>query len=398
MGGAAALAAVALLAACERQPAPAPVDSPAAGARTGAWAEDGAPAGKWAALPDSPLAAREEAPGFWVNGRLLILGGSAGPPCPPAASCTWRPGFHRDGAAFDPRTGEWTELADAPVPLVSARGVAAGERIYVLVGQDGFLRYDVAADRWDTLPVPGPAAPSWRSLAADGDTVVAYRGSHELDGGDTPPDLRFDPDARTWSALPPSPLGPGFDRFMVGTDHGLVLLQAPLVGNPGAGNRPSLWEAALLGPDGHWRELPPSEIATGWAPWVWSGGRVVAAHTGVTSGGGEPPGDYGREIPFGGMLDPAAGAWEPLPPAGADPWQWQMLSAHGDEMVFRDGLLLHVPERRWIDVPLPPGPDRYGATAVWAGDRLVLWGGSSFAGAAGGALHADGWTWAPPED
>lgn len=389
--GGAALAVVLLLAACGQDSARTPaVPAGAAG--------DGSTAQGWTALPDSPLSGREEAVGFWVGGRLLVIGGSAGPPCAPAASCTWRPGFHRDGAAFDPRTGAWTPLADAPVPLVSARGAVVGERVYLLVSQDGFLRYDAGADRWDTLPVPGPAAPSWRSLAADGDTVVAYPGSHEHDGGETPADLRFDPVGGAWTELPPSPLGPGFDRFMVGTDHGLVLLQAPLIENPGAGDRPSLWEAAVLEPDGQWRELPPSEIATGWAPWVWSGGRVVAAHTGVTNGGGEPPGDYGREIPYGGMLDVAAGVWEPLPPSETHPWQWQMLSAHGEEMVFRDGLLLDVPERRWIDVPPPPRPDRYGTTAVWAGDRLVLWGGSSFAEEAAGELHDDGWTWSPPED
>src|SRR5687768_5007776 len=192
--GGVALAAVVLLAACRPEQTPAPVDTPDATAETRASADLGVPAGQWAALPDSPLSAREEALGFWVDGRLHVMGGSLGPPCAPGASCTWRPASARDGAAFDPRTGTWTGLADAPVPLVSARGFAVGGWIYLLVDQDVFLRYDVAADRWDTLPMPGAGGPAWLSLAADGDAVVAYRGSHETDDGRMPPDYRFDPD------------------------------------------------------------------------------------------------------------------------------------------------------------------------------------------------------------
>lgn len=388
--GGLALAVVALLAACGPQPVSGPADPSEPAAET-----EHAPAPGWSALPTSPLSPREWALGFWVGGRVVILGGSDSPPCPPNASCTGpvSPPL-RDGAAFDPATGQWTRLADAPVPLAQPRGAVIGERIYLLVGQDGFLSYDTAADRWQTLPTPAVTSAISRSLAADGDTLLAYASSHEHDSGPLPADMRFDPAAGEWSDLPASPLGPGFDRFVAGTDHGPVLLQAPLVEQPGAGPRPSLWEAALLEHGDQWRPLPDSKIVTGYFPWAWSGGRLIAAATGVTDGGGEPPGDYGRDLPYGGMLDVAGGTWEPLPPTDAGPWQSESVAAHGEEVVFRDGLLLHVRERRWTPVPLPPGGPRWGVTAVWAADRLLLWGGSTFPEMARGELHADGWSWA----
>ena len=53
---------------------------------------------------------------------LDLIGGYDGPVCPPNADCA-RPetGRRADGAAYDPASGTWEAIADAPEPLVRLR-------------------------------------------------------------------------------------------------------------------------------------------------------------------------------------------------------------------------------------------------------------------------------------
>ncbi len=54
---------------------------------------------------------------------------------------------------------------------------------------------------------------------------------------------------------------------------------------------------------------------------------------------------------------------------------------------------LDVARESWQHVPLDSGPvELSGASAVWAGDRVVAWGGERV-GAAGNST--DGWSWRP---
>src|SRR3712207_6366397 len=103
---AALVAAAALLSGCAAQP---PVLTPG---ETSAHR-----AGVWSKLPDSPLSARRESVGAWLEDRFVLVGGWSGPPCPPNAGCVEpEDPPHRDGARFDPITAEWQRIADAPIP------------------------------------------------------------------------------------------------------------------------------------------------------------------------------------------------------------------------------------------------------------------------------------------
>jgi len=353
----------------------------------------------WQRLPASPLSPRHSAHAFWVAGRVLVIGGSDEPPCPPLADCTAStiPPL-RDGAALEPTSGNWTQLADAPVPLGWLTGAVVDVTLYVWVPgfepgpgvRPAFLAYRVAEDRWEELPAPPVATDANIQLVAAGSRLVAFSGSHENGLG---PDLLYDPSSGAWSELPGDPLAPSFDRAVVWTGSELVLLGLELVPNPGSEN-PSLYRAAALDlATGAWRRLPDSEVV-GWNP-VWFSTAGLVVNPSVGTGDGGQVNNWGRSYPFGGMLDTVAGTWSPLPDPPRSYGPYQGLSVGGDEMLVSDGWVFRVPTGTWTPLARPSGAADQGEAAVWAGDRLVVWGGARWIDGTGTLLD-DGWAWLPP--
>jgi hypothetical protein len=130
----------------------------------------------------------------------------------------------RDGAAFDPATGAWTDLSQAPVPVWGTNAAVVGGNLYVLVPaslkQHGsFVRYNPASDRWAVLPLPGTEG----QLIAGSDSVFAVAGSDEQTAAT---DHVFHVEAGEWRRIEDDPLGPSFDREGVWFD-GRLLLTAP---------------------------------------------------------------------------------------------------------------------------------------------------------------------------
>ena len=369
---------------------------------------------RWEPLPDAPLTARHGAVAVWTGSSVVVVGGRDTDPCPPDAGCTAppRPPL-RDGARFDPATGVWSTIADAPVPITSGSEPAVvGGRVFMLVERSvsepdasaaSFIAYDPAADTWETLPAPPEEAGDWLRLVAAGDRVVAYQGSQELGPA---PDVVFDPTTETWSVLPPDPLAPSFDRSMLWTGDHLVLLGKEVVPNPGS-ERPAVVRAArLAGLDGDWERLADSEIL-GW-DFRFVGERVVSADLGGADGGETNP--YGRTYPHGGMLDPATGEWEPLPgdvptpeqayEAGGEVYESSAPAAGGD-LIAVHGYVLHVPSGRWIPLSRPDGGPDGGAARVVAGDRIITWGGYTWGDSTGtstATLLDQGWVWSSPSE
>ncbi|SEE30771.1 Kelch motif-containing protein [Jiangella alba] len=316
--------------------------------------------GAWRPVAQSPLTPREAPLTVAVGGRILVAGGSDGPPCPPNADCVAPPPPLRDGALYDPAADAWTPIADAPAPVGGGvdTSVVIGDTVYVttvIFDEDGttttFQSYDAAADAWAELTPPDDS--EFRALTAVGGRVVAYRGSHEdYDGGTLapldplPPDLGYDPATDTWAPLPADPLGPSYDRRLVGI------------------------------------------------------------------GGGETN-PWGREIPYGGVLDPATGTWSTLPErAHRDPLDGFMIPVGdltGERTIVSGAWALDVPTGTWARLPdLPVEGHVQGRSAAFAdtpdGGLVLLWGGSHWpdADAMGmgdvgdGELIADGWVWTIP--
>jgi hypothetical protein len=359
---------------------------------------DGSGEGGWEALPESPLSPRHGAHAFWVGERVIVLGGSSSDPCPPNADCIppMEP-YLRDGAEFDPASRRWRPIADAPEPLGWLSGAVLGDTLYLWIpkyewmpgSRTSFIAYHAGEDRWERLPEPPGGEDGFLLTAAD-DRLVAYQGSQERG---VRSDLVYDPGARAWTDLPPDPLIPSFDRSMVWTDAGLVLLGIEDVPQPGS-DGPAVYRAAVLDPgSGTWHRLPDSEVS-GYDPsWFWAGGKVVNPTLGTSDGGGN---DWGRAYPHGGILDPAEGLWSPLPDPPASDGFYPGVSVGGEEFVASlMGWVLHVPSGGWTRLPPPPDAAHEGHAVTWAGDRLFAWGGVRWDGD-DFTLLADGWSWSPP--
>lgn len=93
--------------------------------------------GAWAAIPASPLKGRHQGALLWTGRKLILWSGG---PCP---SCEdRRKPSYSDAAAFDPSTGAWERLPDAPIPGRFPPCAAwAGDRLIVYGGHgERFVR------------------------------------------------------------------------------------------------------------------------------------------------------------------------------------------------------------------------------------------------------------------
>lgn len=353
---------------------------------------EAAVADPWERLPDLPLAERDGPVVAWTGGEVLAIGGDTGDACPPFADCAAPNAAAVDGVALDLADHTWRPIADAPRPVPAySRSAVVGDELFVVV--DGsVLVYDVPQDRWSTLP---RRLDPWYEPVADVDRLVLVNGSDEQG---TRPDLVWTPATRTWSELPDDPLGPSFDRTAISTPRGLVLGAHDLVESPGGGDDPSYVEAALLDrATGTWRTFGPSGQLG--APWAVVGDRLVGISLDSTDGGGDPPGDYGRPVPFGGRLDLATGAWSPLPDAPEPPapasGSWAVL-ATGGRLVAGSGYLYDDATGAWREVPRPAGAAPRPGPAVWAGDTLVVVTAVDDGGRTWDQVRSNGvWAWTP---
>ena len=150
-----------------------------------------------------------------------------------------------DGATFDPATGDWEPIVDAPTPILSPSEAVLGSTLYLLMdvprpeAPPAFLAYDATADRWSALPMPPDGT---GRLVAFEDVLLSVPGSDEGIGG---VDSWFDPVTNEWHRIPDDPLGPSYDRSIVVVDGRVLLTAKDLVPDPGAA-RPSLVRLAEL--------------------------------------------------------------------------------------------------------------------------------------------------------
>ncbi|WP_406245611.1 hypothetical protein ACI7YT_11220 [Microbacterium sp. M] len=345
----------------------------------------------WIEADDFPLEARGGPVTVWTGEEILVVGGELGPPCPPNADCVMGPSA-RDGAALDPETGVWRELAEAPRPVAPFSGVFAAGRVFAWADEDGIrgglLSYSVAEDRWTESVVPDDLP---RTMVADGDQVLFPLASHEMGAG---ADLVLEVESGEWSELPDDPLGATFDRYLTPTPDGILLTAKALVENPGA-EEPAFVQVALFDREtGSWQRLPDLEQIGGWN-WTWTGDRVVDATLGGGDGG--EVGGWGRAYPFGGMVRLPDGEWSPLPDAPervSDPW---LDNATGEgRFVVADGYMFDDVEETWTPITSPTGAPDVAGTAVWADERLVVVGGTDWSRVEG-TRDERTWILTPPQ-
>lgn len=173
----------------------------------------------------------------------------------------------------------------------------------------------------------------------------------------------------------------------------------PIVGSPtdpGAGpSRPK-----------GWRKLPAAPLRSRYsASAVWTGREMVVW------GGAWRAGNASIWLGDGAAYDPAGDRWRRIAEAPLAPrseafiawtgthvlvWGGQKqgsITGFGDE--WSDGALYDPAKDTWKPMAQWPLAERYGARAVWTGQRLVVWGGASSAGGQDPPPLADGAAYDP---
>lgn len=331
----------------------------------------------WGGLDDGPLSSRAGFQVAWTGTELLVYGGGAVDQGFLARSLN-------DGAAYDPSTGQWRLMADAPFtdPLFMRSSVWTGEELIVF----GVLCNDqrTGPQESDPLCAPGtmagaaydPSADAWRPVDPPPDIVAEPLTYEEgiLRLGWTGREAVFlmrgfyralDVATGVWRRLPlPMPPldDPAVDACVLDGDVAAVSFTDRIRGGVGASIEVSLVDPTA----GSWRPSVQPAYPLQPAPLLL---QAQCGAEDILLLPAEP-------LP-GHRFDYDEGRWAQVAPApvaiGANPisvWTGSaMLYFTGD-----DGVLSYEPASdAWRTLPdggLPEG--RSIVRAVWVGDRVVL--------------------------
>jgi hypothetical protein len=307
----------------------------------------------WRMVPAAPFAPRNDARAFWTGREMLIYGGTSVEGV-----------ILDDGAAWDPATNRWRALPGSPLGARDGSVVAwAGDRLVVWGGStvlpddapedaetdknDG-MAYVPATNSW----VPVPAAPIVARTGADsvwtGTRFVVTGGYHEGDEDDRLDGAAFDPVSGEWTRIAdrPTPGSCGGGAACEGHWTGKVAL-FPV---SGVAYDPAADRWSTMAP------VPAREGPAPGEPVVWTGRLLIS--WGISGVETDDPGDSadaGSDAPppvKGGTYDPVADRWQ----------------------TFASG----------------PLSTRVIHTAVWTGEEMLVWGGTS-----GEAALGDGAAYRP---
>lgn len=312
----------------------------------------------WERVPDMPLSPRSGSFTTWTGTAALVIGGSS----QTVVGGPFRPADLKDGAAFDPATSTWREIAPAPVALGSNDPSTLTGDTLVIADYRGWLAYDIGDDTWRRLTDPPTDIPQ-PTVAAVGHLLYAV--DVYVDESDAPVQV-LDLDTNTWSELPLSPHEPQLDqRTLVGTPEGLVVMGDDLsprsAGNNAEDAHAELWDGTT------WQRYPDSDLQG--CCWHWTGERIISTYR-VT----QHDSDRGGLHTFhAGALDPGTGEWSPLPwlPAGTrglllEPG-WP--AAQGP-LVLANGYLYD--DRTGSSTPVHPPDQDLVASSVELGDHQLM--------------------------
>jgi N-acetylneuraminic acid mutarotase len=313
----------------------------------------------WRKVSAAPLSPRFDAKALWTGREVVVFGGTsvAGD-------------ILVDGAAWDPASDGWRPIPVSPLGARDGAVVAwAGDRLVVWGGATVPPPAAAAPAAGDTPEPPSPemrddgsayvpATDSWVPVAAapiparsgaesvwTGTRLVISGGYHEGDSDDRTDGAALDPVTGAWSpiAARPAPGSCGGDTPCDGVWTGAAaLFPAPPLAYDPAGDR---WSAVPA--------FPSADAPLTGAPTVWTGRELLAWGT-----AGDTP------------VDDSTAAAPPLPPTGG---------------------MYDPAANRWQTLPAGPLSGRVSHTAVWAGQEMLVWGGT-----AGDTGLADGAAFQPP--
>jgi N-acetylneuraminic acid mutarotase len=300
----------------------------------------------------------------------------------PSLAGTWRP---LSSAPIAP-SGDLTSVWARDRMLVFARRRITVRDVrgnpYAVRSVDVAAAYTPATDRWRRLaPLKGPTG------SYEGRYTSVWTGREMLVFG--PFDFQsFDPRTNRWRRLP-AEHGGGAGGLDAWTGHELIDWGGGCCGDASASG--DAYDPTTR----RWRTLAPSPLAPSQRPiGAWTGRELIVLVSGLDPDGKPYPSRLARAAAY----EPATDSWRriarPPVPGGTAVWDRRELLVVGGGANGRSALAYAPTANRWRRLaPLPSR--RFQVAILWAGTRLLLWGGSSTAGAAPPVMSPHGLAYDP---
>ncbi len=340
------------------------------------------PAASW--VPTASVgapSARFASASVWTGQEWLIWGGAVASLTPVAS-----------GARYRPDTDTWSDLTsvDAPKARKGHTAVWTGSQMIVWGGfNENSLntggRFTPSNQSWSSMSTEGaPTARTGHGAVWTGKTMVIFGGKNSggllSDGG------IYDPTSDRWTALPTQGApSPRHLASVIWTGKALLVWGGELA--DGDANSGALLSFDSAGKPLTWSTLPVLEGFAGRSghAGVWEGQRFIVW-------GGRHR--SGALLADGALWDSTTSKWTYLDAAGAPPARFDASAAWaGDELVVFGGSASQGPlssgaawslsTRKWRTLPSQSSTGaRNGALAAWTGSHLLIFGGLSSGGIA----------------
>jgi N-acetylneuraminic acid mutarotase len=307
---------------------------------------------EWSAIPEAPIHPRADQVAVWTGFRLLVWGGGVEGPNTGIRSFD-------DGASYDPDTGRWTPLARSPLEARSRHsGVWTGSRLLIWGGVDlGRTQVGDATFPGDVFTIPGE------------EEEISEEAKLLADGA------AYDPATDRWKSMAEAPLSPRVGQVSVWTGHEMLVWG----GATPREDAVAFGDGAAYDPEtDRWRSIGAAPVQAGATfTAVWTGKQMIV---------------WGGPEGAGAAYDPSTDRWtrlptSPLPPLATptSAWTGRVMLIWGAPEIqpdparpFAEGAAYDPVGNRWTRLPRAPSAPGQGQAAVWAGTRMVVWGG--FAG------------------
>jgi N-acetylneuraminic acid mutarotase len=353
---------------------------------------------------------RELHTAVWTGTRMIVWGGQE--------VVFETPEYRDDGGIYDPARNRWSQVSDVGAPGGSIHHTAiwTGERMIVWgrfpssqIDPPGGI-FDPRGNSWSPISTDGaPETPYRHTAVWTGEEMIVWGGSNDdHDYADTAG--RYDPATDTWSPVASADAPSPRERHAAVWTGSLMIVWGGYFWD---GARHYLGDGARFDPttDG-W--TPTAEGIWDGEQWghslVWTGNEVIEW------GGRAWPGKDVRHENTGVVYNPVTGATRPTSLAGAPAkrrdhtavWTGREMLVWGgiDSDPWPDSIWMNSGGRydpiadSWAPTSLQGAPHaRELHTAVWTGDRMLVWGGTYVEPDAGAtSFPVDGGRYDPAED
>jgi hypothetical protein len=340
------------------------------------------PAASWVPTASAGApSARFASASVWTGQEWLIWGGAVASLTPVAS-----------GARYRPDTDTWSDLTsvDAPKARKGHTAVWTGSQMIVWGGfNENSLntggRFTPSNQSWSSMSTEGaPTARTGHGAVWTGKTMVIFGGKNSggllSDGG------IYDPASDRWTALPSQGApSPRHLASVIWTGKALLVWGGELA--DGDANSGALLSFDSAGKPLTWSTLPILEGFAGRSghAGVWEGQRFIVW-------GGRHR--SGALLADGALWDSTTSKWTYLDAAGAPPARFDASAVWaGDELVvfggsgsqgtLASGAAWSLSTRKWRTLPSQSSTGaRNGALAAWTGSHLLIFGGLSSGGIA----------------